>query len=61
MSGRPGTPGTRGCYGSAPAGRRSARVGPVAGAELQAAYDPERSFAFGLARLLDGIAALVVG
>lgn len=38
-----------------------ARVGPVAGAELQAAYDPERSFAFGLARLLDGIAALVVG
>lgn len=38
-----------------------ARVGPVAGAELQAAYDPERSFAFGLARLLDGIAAMVVG
>lgn len=36
-----------------------ARVGPVAGAELQAASDPERSFAFGLARLLDGVAVLV--
>ena len=39
----------------------AARVGPVAGAELQAAHDPAASFAFGLARLLDGIAVLVVG
>lgn len=38
-----------------------ARVGPVAGAELQAAYDPAASFAFGLDRLLDGIAVLIVG
>lgn len=36
-----------------------ARVGPVAGEALQAAYDPERSFAFGLDRLLDGIDVLV--
>lgn len=36
-----------------------ARVGPVAGEALQAAYDPERSFAFGLDRLLDGIEVLV--
>ena len=36
-----------------------ARVGPVAGAELQAAYAPEQSFRFGLERLLDGVAALV--
>ncbi len=36
----------------------AARVGPVAGEEL-GAHDPERSFAFGLARLLDGIAVLV--
>ncbi|HJX42937.1 MAG TPA: TetR/AcrR family transcriptional regulator [Geodermatophilus sp.] len=36
-----------------------ARVGPVAGEELQAASDPERSFAFGLARLLDGVGVLV--
>ena len=27
--------------------------------ELQAAYAPERTFEFGLARLLDGIGALV--
>ena len=39
----------------------AARVGPVAGAELQAAYDPQASFAFGLARLLDGMAGLIVG
>ena len=36
----------------------AARVGPVAGQEL-GAYDPERSFEFGLARLLDGIGVLV--
>jgi AcrR family transcriptional regulator len=39
----------------------AARVGPVAGEELQAAYAPERTFEFGLARLLDGIGALVEG
>jgi hypothetical protein len=37
----------------------AARVGPVAGEELQAAYAPERTFEFGLARLLDGIGVLV--
>ena len=37
----------------------AARVGPVAGAELQAAYDPRRSFDFGLEVLLAGVAALV--
>lgn len=36
-----------------------ARVGPVVGEALQAAYDPERSFAFGMARLLDGVAVLI--
>jgi AcrR family transcriptional regulator len=36
----------------------AARVGPVAGPEL-GAYDPARSFEFGLARLLDGIGVLV--
>jgi AcrR family transcriptional regulator len=36
----------------------AARVGPVAGQEL-GAYDPERSFRFGLACLLDGIGVLV--
>ncbi|NEK57868.1 TetR/AcrR family transcriptional regulator [Geodermatophilus sabuli] len=36
----------------------AARVGPVAGEEL-GAYDPRRSFEFGLARLLDGIGVLV--
>ena len=38
-----------------------ARVGPVAGEELQAAYDPRRSFEFGLRRLLDGIGVMIVG
>ncbi|MGY1747014.1 TetR/AcrR family transcriptional regulator C-terminal domain-containing protein [Blastococcus sp. SYSU D00695] len=38
----------------------AARVGPVAGPELGAG-DPARSFEFGLARLLDGIAAMVEG
>ena len=37
----------------------AARVGPVAGAELQAAYDPRRTFDFGLELLLDGVAKLV--
>ena len=37
----------------------AARVGPVAGAELQAAYDPRRTFDFGLELLLDGAARLV--
>ena len=37
----------------------AARVGPVAGAEV-GAYDPERSFDFGLERLLDGIGVLIV-
>jgi Tetracyclin repressor-like, C-terminal domain len=36
----------------------AAPVGPVAGEEL-GAYAPERSFEFGLARLLDGIGVLV--
>ncbi|MGR6967636.1 TetR/AcrR family transcriptional regulator [Geodermatophilus sp. URMC 61] len=39
----------------------AARVGPVAGEELQAAYVPERTFEFGLARLLDGVGVLVEG
>ncbi len=38
----------------------AARVGAVAGEEHQSAYDPEHGFEFGLARLLDGIEALVV-
>jgi AcrR family transcriptional regulator len=37
----------------------AARVGPVAGEEL-GAYDPQRSFDFGLARLLDGIGVLIL-
>ncbi len=35
-----------------------ARVGPIAGEEL-GAFDPQRTFRFGLERLLDGIAVLV--
>ncbi|PZG52251.1 TetR family transcriptional regulator [Spongiactinospora gelatinilytica] len=35
------------------------RVGVAAGQEFDAAYDPERSFAYGLDRLLDGVAALI--
>jgi AcrR family transcriptional regulator len=38
----------------------AARVGPVAGHDLQAAYAPERSFEFGLERLLDGIGVLIL-
>jgi AcrR family transcriptional regulator len=37
----------------------AARVGAAAGAEYNAASDPERAFEFGLARVLDGIEALV--
>jgi AcrR family transcriptional regulator len=37
----------------------AARVGPVAGAEV-GAYDPQRSFEFGLERLLDGIGVLIL-
>jgi AcrR family transcriptional regulator len=35
------------------------RVGAAAGEEYGAAVDPERAFEFGLARLLDGVAALI--
>ncbi len=37
----------------------AARVGPVAGEEV-GAYDPARSFEFGLERLLDGIGVLIL-
>jgi AcrR family transcriptional regulator len=37
----------------------AARVGAAAGEEYQAAADPERAFAFGLERLLDGVESLV--
>ncbi|MFJ8689427.1 TetR/AcrR family transcriptional regulator [Micromonospora wenchangensis] len=37
----------------------AARVGAAAGQEYQAATDPTRAFEFGLARVLDGIAALI--
>ena len=37
----------------------AARVGPIAGEEL-GAYDPDRSFEFGLERLLDGIGVLIL-
>jgi AcrR family transcriptional regulator len=38
----------------------AARVGPIAGGELQAADAPERTFEFGLERLLDGIGVLIL-
>ncbi|TFV78503.1 TetR/AcrR family transcriptional regulator [Blastococcus sp. CT_GayMR19] len=38
----------------------AARVGPLAGEELQGAVAPERSFEFGLERLLDGIGVLIL-
>ncbi len=38
----------------------AARVGPVAGNVLHAAYARERSFEFGLERLLDGIGVLIL-
>jgi AcrR family transcriptional regulator len=37
----------------------AARVGAAAGEALQAAYDPEYAFEFGLGRVLDGIGVLV--
>jgi AcrR family transcriptional regulator len=37
----------------------AARVGAAAGEAMQAAYDPQHAFDFGLARILDGIAALI--
>jgi AcrR family transcriptional regulator len=37
----------------------ASRVGSAAGAEYNAAGDPARAFEFGLARLLDGVAALI--
>jgi AcrR family transcriptional regulator len=38
----------------------AARVGAVAGNHLRATYAPERSFEFGLERLLDGIGVLIL-
>ena len=35
------------------------RVGSAAGAEYGAAYDPARSFRFGLQRIIDGIGAFI--
>jgi AcrR family transcriptional regulator len=35
------------------------RVGSAAGEEYNAAIDPDRAFEFGLARILDGVAALI--
>lgn len=37
------------------------RVGSAAGSAQDSAYDPERAYAFGLARVLDGLAALIEG
>lgn len=37
----------------------AARVGSAAGAAHGAAYDPDHAYAFGLARVLDGLAALI--
>lgn len=37
----------------------ASRVGAAAGAEYNAAVDPARAFEFGLARLLDGVTALI--
>ncbi|GHH72968.1 TetR family transcriptional regulator [Streptosporangium violaceochromogenes] len=39
----------------------AARVGEAAGQEYEAASDPERVFAFGLERILDGVAVLIAG
>jgi hypothetical protein len=38
----------------------AARVGPVAGNDLQGVYAPERSFEFGLEGLLDGVDVLIL-
>jgi hypothetical protein len=37
----------------------SARVGEIAGQTYQSAYDAQHGFEFGLARILDGVAALI--
>jgi AcrR family transcriptional regulator len=37
----------------------AARIGAAAGEANQAAYDPQQAFDFGLARILDGVAALI--
>lgn len=37
----------------------AARVGAAAGAAQGAAYDPDRAYTFGLARVLDGLAVLI--
>ena len=37
----------------------AARVGAAAGEAHGAAYDPEHAYAFGLERVLDGLAALI--
>ena len=39
----------------------AARVGAVAGETYQSAYDANRGFEFGLASILDGVAALIDG
>jgi AcrR family transcriptional regulator len=38
---------------------RAVRIGGATGAALGAAYEPEHAFEFGLARVLDGLAALI--
>ncbi|OYO15095.1 TetR family transcriptional regulator [Enemella evansiae] len=40
---------------------RAVRIGAVAGAAQGSAWDPEAAWAFGLARTLDGLAALIDG
>lgn len=37
----------------------AARVGSAAGSEQGGAYDPDRAYDFGLARVLDGLAAFI--
>jgi hypothetical protein len=37
----------------------AARVGPVAGEALQAAYNPDHAYEFGLQRVLDGLGVLI--
>jgi Tetracyclin repressor-like, C-terminal domain len=37
----------------------ASRVGTAAGVEQGAAYDPDRAYAFGVERVLDGLAALI--
>jgi AcrR family transcriptional regulator len=54
-----------GVHGTVPTDRlelfpTAARVGPVAGAELQGTDSAERAFEFGLERLLDGVGVLIL-